>query len=267
VVEAIRLYATLATAEQRSAWQHRGSFAFLAVAGVAMTLLDFVAIVFLLQQVPRLAGLTLGQLAVVYGLASTCERTADLLVGDVDKVADLVRLGTFDKVLVRPGPALVQVAATSFRPQVWGRPLQGVVVLAIALDRAHVPWTWDRVLLVPLTIVVGTTIFIAVWVAGAALTFATVDGKEAMNAFTYGGGFVAQHPLPVYATWFRRLFTYVVPMAFVSWVPTCHLLGIADPLHLPAALGPAGPLAAAAAVAVAAVLWRGAVRRHRSTGS
>jgi ABC-2 type transport system permease protein len=267
VAEAVRLYLVLARAEYRSARQHRASFALLGAASTVTVALDFVVIAFLLQRIPRLAGFSLAQLGVLYGLASLAERLADLAVGDVEKVSLQVKDGTFDRVLLRPGPALVQVAASSCRPQMLGRPLQAAVVLVIALNRAGVDWTWDRVVLLPATIACGTLIFIAVWVAGAALTFATVDGREAMNAFTYGGGFLAQYPLSIYSSWFRQLFTYVLPIAFVSWFPALHLLGIADPLGLPAWFRFAPPLAAAAALTVATAAWRTALRRYRSTGS
>ena len=267
MADALRLYFVLARAEYRSARQHRASLALVGLSSTAIVVLDFVIIAFLLQRIPRLAGFSLAQMGVLYGLASLAERLADLVVGDVEKVSFRVKAGTFDTVLLRPGPALVQLAASSCRPQYLGRPLQAVAVLTIALSRAGVDWTVDRVVLLPATVLCGTLIFVAVWVGGAAMTFATIDGHEAMNAFTYGGGFLAQYPLSIYADWFRHLVTYVVPIAFVSWFPALHLLGVPDPLGLPSWFRFAPPAAAAASLAVATVLWRAAVRRYRSTGS
>lgn len=267
MAEAVRLYLVLAGAEYRSARQHRASFALLAASSTAIVAFDFVVIAFLLQRIPRLAGFSLAQMGVLYGLASLAERLADLIVGDVEKVGVHVRAGTFDRILLRPAAALVQVAATSCRPQMLGRPLQAAVILAVALSQAGVTWTWDRVALLPATVACGTIIFVAVWVTGAAFTFVTIDARETMNAFTYGGGFLAQYPLNIYGSWFRRLFTFVVPIAFVSWFPALHLLGLADPLGLPQWFRFAAPVAAAASITAAAFAWRAAVRRYRSTGS
>lgn len=267
MAEAVRLYFVLARAEYRSARQHRGSFALLGIATTIFVALDFVIIAFLLQRIPRLAGFSLAQLGVLYGLASLAERLADLVVGDVEKVSARVKDGTFDTVLLRPGPAVVQLAASSCRPQMLGRPLQAIVILAISLDRAGVDWSWDRILLLPATVLCGTLIFVAVWVAGGALTMHTVDAKEAMNAFTYGGGYMAQYPLSVYGSWFRPFFTYVLPIAFVGWFPGLHLLGVPDPLGLPTWFRFAPPVAAFASLAAATLAWRAAVRRYRSTGS
>jgi len=267
VAEALRLYLVLARAEYRSAAQHRASFALLALTSTLLVALDFVVIAFLLQRIPRLGGFSLAELGVLYGLASTAERLADLMVGDIEKVGVQVKAGTFDLVLLRPGPALVQVAAPSCRPQMLGRPLQALVILGISLSQAGVPWSWDRVALLPATVACGTLIMVAVWVAGAAFTFVAVDARESMNAFTYGGGVLAQYPLSIYASWFRHLFTFVLPVAFVSWFPALHLLGRPDPLGLPEWFRFAAPVAADASTTVAAVAWRAAVRRYRSTGS
>ena len=55
-----------------------------------------------------------------------------------------------------------------------------------------------------------------------------------MNSVTYGGVETAQFPLAIYRPWFRRFFTFVVPLACVSYYPTLGLLERADPLGSPA---------------------------------
>ena len=113
----------------------------------------------------------------------------------------------------------------------------------------------------------GALIFGAIWVVGASFTFATVDGREAMNAFTYGGGFAAQYPVTIFERWFRQLFCYVLPIAFVSWFPALYVLDRYDPLGLPEWMRFTSPVVAVVAVAVAATCWKAVVRRYRSTGS
>ena len=48
----------------------------------------------------------------LYGLASLVGTIADLAVGDTEKVSLFVKEGSFDRMLIRPGSALAQVAAT-----------------------------------------------------------------------------------------------------------------------------------------------------------
>jgi ABC-2 type transport system permease protein len=60
---------------------------------------------------------------------------------------------------------------------------------------------------------------------------------------------------------------YAVPGAFVAYFPVLALLDRPDPLGLPHALRYASPLVAVAAVGVAALVWRTAVRRYQGAGS
>jgi ABC-2 type transport system permease protein len=58
-----------------------------------------------------------------------------------------------------------------------------------------------------------------------------------------------------------------VPSAFVAYFPALAILDRPDPLGLPHALRYAAPVVAAAAVGVAALVWRAALRRYQGAGS
>ena len=53
----------------------------------------------------------------------------------------------------------------------------------------------------------------------------------------------------------------------MNWYPALFVLGRDDPFGMPAWLQFASPLAAAATVAVALLVWRTGVRHYTSTGS
>ena len=113
----------------------------------------------------------------------------------------------------------------------------------------------------------GTAIFCAIWVIGAAVTFWTVETSEVTNVFTYGGAELVAHPLPIYADWLRRFFTFVIPLAFVSYLPALYILDRSDPLGLPDVLQFCSPLVAAAFLLAAREAWGLGVRHYQSTGS
>lgn len=61
--------------------------------------------------------------------------------------------------------------------------------------------------------------------------------------------------------------TFVLPLAFVNWLPASYVLGRPYPLDLPTWVTYLSPLAAAVCCALAGVLWRAGLRSYRSTGS
>ena len=65
----------------------------------------------------------------------------------------------------------------------------------------------------------------------------------------------------------RRLFTFVIPAAFVAYLPALALLGRDDPAGLPGWLSWCALPAALFSVAAAGLLWRTGLRQYVGAGS
>lgn len=267
MAESVAVWRHLVAARIRADWQYRTSFLLFLVSQAAVAVFDLAVIAALFSQVDTLAGWSGVEVALLFGLATLSFGIADTLVSPVEMVSRHLRAGTFDHFLLRPTAALVHLVGVEFALRRIGRTLQPVVVLVVALVAAPIEWTPERVLLVPVALAAGTVIFASIWVATSAISFWTVDSQEFANAFTYGGGLAAQFPIDVFAGWLRRFATFVVPIAFVAYLPAARLLGKDRPLGLPAVSAWAAPLIAALTSVAAGLIWRTAIRRHRSTGS
>ncbi|MFI6035659.1 ABC transporter permease [Streptomyces sp. NPDC051315] len=251
----------------RSTMAYRLSFVMTAFGGLVVTGLDFVAILLMFSRVDVLGGYALPEIAFLYGLAALSFGFADLAIGSTGRLGQRVRDGTLDTLLVRPAPVLAQVAADRFALRRLGRITQAVLVLGYALAALDVDWTVPKVLLLPVMVASGAGIFSAVFVAGAAFQFVTQDASEAQAAFTYGGQTLLQYPPTVFGKDLVRGVTFVLPLAFVNWVPAAYVLGRPYPLGLPEWVAFTPPLVAVACCALAGLAWRAGLRSYRSTGS
>ncbi|WP_328871680.1 ABC transporter permease [Streptomyces sp. NBC_00287] len=267
VAEGLRAYRLIAGMWIRSLLTYRTSFVFTVVGNLLITGMDFVAILLMFSQVDSLGGWTLPEVALLYGLSATAFGLADLLLGSMDVLGGRIRDGSFDILLVRPAPVLAQVGADHFALRRLGRITQGVLVLGYALVAVEVDWTAAKVLLVPVMVVCGAVIFGSVFVAGAAFQFVAQDAAEVQNAFTYGGGTLLQYPPTVFGTDLVRGVTFVLPLAFVNWVPAAYVLGRPYPLGLPDWAAFASPVVAFGFCVLAGLAWRAGLRAYRSTGS
>ncbi|MFF3426787.1 ABC transporter permease [Streptomyces sp. NPDC002602] len=269
VREGLRGYGLIAAMWIRSTMTYRASFLLSTFGNAAITLLDFVAISIMFSHVDALGGFTLPEIALLYGSCSASLGLADLLLGNTDRIGVRIRDGSLDTMLVRPVPVLAQVAADRFALRRVGRIAQGLGVLTWALWTLgpQVEWTPGKVLLVPVMITAGAAIFGAVMVAGAAFQFVAGDAAEVQNSFTYGGCTMLQYPPTVFAKDLLRGVTFIVPLAFVNWLPALHLLGRPDPLGLPGWVACLSPLVAFVVFLPASLAWRAGVRSYRSTGS
>ncbi|WP_124289435.1 ABC transporter permease [Streptomyces sp. ADI91-18] len=251
----------------RSTMTYRTSFFLATFGNAAVQLLDFVAIYIMFSHVEALGGFSLPEIALLYGSCSASLGLADLLLGNTDRIGVRVRDGSLDTMLVRPVPLLAQVAADRFALRRLGRIVQGLGVLGWAVWALDVAWTPGKVLLVPVMILAGAAIFAAVMLAGAAFQFVAGDAAEVQNSFTYGGNTMLQYPPTVFGKDLLRGVTFIVPLAFVNWLPALHVLGRPDPLGLPGWVGYLSPLVAFVAFLPASLAWRAGVRSYRSTGS
>ncbi|WP_405933846.1 ABC transporter permease [Streptomyces sp. NBC_00827] len=267
VCDGLRAYRMIAAMWIRSTMAYRASFAMTLFGNFLLTGLDFATILLMFSQVDRLGGYSLPEVAFLYGLGGTAFGLADLAFGTMDRLGRRVRDGTFDTLLVRPVSVLAQVAADRFAVRRIGRVTQGLLVLGYALVVLDVSWTPLKVLLIPLTLLSGSAIFAAVFVAGAAFQFVAQDASEVQNSFTYGGSTLLQYPPTVFAKDLVRGVTFVFPLAFVNWLPALYVLGRPYPIDLPTWVAFAPPLVAAGCCALAGLAWRAGLRSYRSTGS
>lgn len=263
----MRAYGFIAAMWIRSTMVYRTSFVMMVVGNFAITALDFAAIMIMFSHVDALGGFSLHEVALLYGTSATSFSLADLVLGSFDRVGTRVRDGTMDTMLVRPVPAMAQVAADRFALRRLGRILQSMAVLGWALTGVDLDWSWWTPLLLAVTLLSGGAIFGSVFVLGGSFQFFAQDAAEVQNSFTYGGATLLEYPPTVFAKDLVRGVTFVVPLAFVNWLPVLRLLGRDDPLRLPGWVDFLGPAVAVACCALAGLAWRAGLRAYRSTGS
>jgi ABC-2 type transport system permease protein len=263
----LALVRRLLGARIRADWQYRTSFVLFLLSQTLVAGLDLAAIGVLFTQIDALAGWSVGEVALLYAVAGLGFGFADVLVSQVEEAATYIRLGTFDNLLLRPVGTLTQLCAAEFSVRRIGRSLQPAVVLVVALARLDIAWTPVKLVLLPLAIVSGAVIFGAIWVLTASISFWTVETQEVANSFTYGGSTLSHYPLDVLGGWLRRVVVFVLPLAFVGYLPVAYLLDKDPGIGLSRDLAFLAPVVAVALAALARLQWSNAVRHYRSTGS
>lgn len=263
----VTLYFRLVWARIRSEMQYKVSFILRTLGSFAATFIDFAAIAVLFSRIPSLSGWSLPEVALLYGLASTCFAIAELFAAALDNFDVFVIQGTFDRVLTRPLGALFQTVTEEMSLRRLGRVAQGAVVLGIAIHLLPITWTAGRVLMLVVALLSGVALFLGIFVLSAAYCFWVVQGKEATHIVTYGGDFMSSYPLDIYNRWLRHFATFILPLGFVSYYPSLYILGRHDPFGLPDWMRLMSPVAAALVCLAARSAWTAGIRQYQSTGS
>ncbi len=267
MADALRLWLRFASISFRSQLQYRVSFVVGIVGGFLVTAIEFVAVWTLFDRFGGLEGWTLHEVAIFYGVAHMALASADLLSTGFDHAGELIRSGGLDRLLLRPRSTVLQLLGHEFALRRLGRFAQGSIILAWGATRLGQAGMRLDYPLLAAAVFGGGCLFLALFVLRGTLSIWTVQALEVVNAATYGGVTAAQYPMTIYEAWFRRFFTFMVPLLAVTYLPVVAALGRPDPLGFPMWLGRYTWLIGPACLGGAIVIWNLGVRHYTSTGS
>jgi len=260
-MNALALYLRYVALSIRVQLTYRATLAIKALGQLLVTGIEFFGIWALFSRFGSLAGWTLREVALIYGMIDVGFALADAVGRGFDKVGTLLKAGDFDRMLLRPRSIVLQLLGFELQLMRIGRFSQGLIVLVWAC--LPIAWTPATTALLVISILAIGCVFLGLVVLQATSTFWTIESLEVWSAFTYGGNYAAQYPLSIYRRWFQRFFTAVIPLALASYYPARAILG-RDPLG---ALPAFGPLAGFAFLALSFAVFRLGIRHHASTGS
>jgi ABC-2 type transport system permease protein len=267
-MNALVLYGRYVSASLRAQAQYPAATLMLGAGHCAATAIEILGVYALFDRFGPVGGWSFGEAALFYALVNIMFSIADLLTRGFDVFGtDFVRTGAFDRVLLRPRAAALQLIGYEVRLSRLGRLVQALAVLILATSLVPIVWDASAVAIALWAVAGGAALFAGILVLQATLAFWTVESLEIVNVLTYGGVQAAQYPLNIYAAWFRRVLTFGVPLACVAYYPVLAILKRSDPLGAPDWLLPIAPLAGFAFLAVSFLAWRVGMAHYASTGS
>lgn len=258
-----RIYLTLQLAQIRAAVEYRGDFWIGIVGAILQQAAGLVFISALFAQIPEVAGWTVWNIAILYGLALIPKGITELLCDGPWALRSKVNTGEFDRVLVRPISPALQSATALVSIHGLGQVILGVVILWMGLTRSDIAFTWWALPFLLITIVSGSVMIGAINFVINMIGFWEPSAQSALPTMVALLIDFAKFPLDIYNLVIKGLVTIVVPYAFLSYFPALILLDRDTPWKW---LGFSSPLAATAVVAFTAWLWSKALNRYQGVG-
>lgn len=213
-------------------------------------------------------GLTLGgwswtEVLIVVGFYTMLEGVqASLLAPNYQRLSTHIREGTLDFVLLKPLDSQFVVSTNSFSP--WGLPdvLVGVSLIAYAAAQQQPPLPASAILtgLLPFGLAIVILYSMSFLLATLNIYFTKLwNLNMALQSVLQAG----RYPVQAYPAGYRALFTYIIPVVFLTTVPAQAVTG----KH-----APEGWIGAAAVVALVLLIacrlfWRYALRHYTSASS
>ena len=263
----LTLYGRYLGISLRSQMQYRASAIMQAFGSMVTIATEFTAVWALFDRFGSLRGWSLYEIMLFYGSVNVAFALAEASARGFDNFSYMIRGGDFDRILLRPRNPALQIAGQELQLMRMGRLLQGLAILIWGSAALGLTWTVGKVLVMLYAVLGGACLFAGLFILQATLCFWTTESLEVMNTVTYGGTETAQYPVTIYRDWFRRFFTYIVPLAAVTYYPIVYVVGRADPLGTSALFQVLAPTIGILFLIVTLQVWKFGIRHYRSTGS
>lgn len=220
----LRLYRVLVTQFLKTIMQSRVDF-LIGFFGFFLTQVMGIAFLYLVfQQIPDLQGWTLDQLIFIYGFAQIPRGIDHLFTDNIWLVAyRLVINGDFDRYMLRPMNIFFQVIAEKLQPDALGELLIGTILVVRSLAKGIVIVDGLHIALFFVSIFAGAVIYTSIKLFFASLAFwLKVSGPFLQIAYDMAN--FAKYPTEIYSKGVRFLITWVIPFAFVAYLPASFFL-------------------------------------------
>lgn len=259
----LRIYFKLQLMQIRSTVEYAADFWIGIVGAMMLQASGLVFISALFTQVPEIAGWSVWNIVVLYGLAMIPTGLRELFCDGFWTLRSRVNTGEFDRVLVRPVSPALQSATALVSIHGFGGVILGTVLLVMGLSRSDVSLQWWTIPYLLIVIVCSTVLVSAISMVINLTGFWEPSAQSALPTMLALMIDFAKFPLDIYNSAIRTIITFVLPYAFISYFPALLLLDRDTNWKW---LGLATPIAAIWIVLVTRFLWGKALNRYQGVG-
>ncbi|MCG5214626.1 ABC-2 family transporter protein [Streptosporangium soli] len=265
-ISPLRAYLVLQRAAWKASFAYRGNTANMIIGVAAVQGVQLLFIGVLLDRFGAIAGWSTPEIALLYGMRLTAHGVCTTCFGQHAAVSIMLREGYYDRFLLRPVNPFVQVLTARFNLGTLGDLGLGLTILIVAAQVAPVRWTPVSVLFLTAAMIGGGLVEAGVQIALSGLSFRLpmLSAKASVNTMLTDFG---TYPMPVFGRAGAYALTFVLPLAFVAYLPCTVLLGRTGELFVPVWLAYGAPLAGPALLYAGYRFFAYQSRHYVSTGN
>ena len=177
------------------------------------------------QQIPDLQGWTLDQLIFIYGFAQIPRGIDHLFTDNIWLVAwRLVINGEFDRYMLRPMNVFFQVIAEKLQPDALGEILIGTILVIVSVQKGVAVLTPLNIVLFGVSMLAGALIYTSIKLFFASFAL-WIKQSGSLLQVAYEMAEFAKYPTEIYHKGIQFIITWVIPFAFVAYLPASFFLG------------------------------------------
>ncbi|MCK5130231.1 MAG: ABC-2 family transporter protein [Clostridiales bacterium] len=260
-MNSIKLYFKYAIMNIRCKMQYK-QWPFYLLGTMLTSVIEFLGVRIMFMRFGDLGDWTASHTLLVFGVANTAFGISEWIFRGFAEFPNQIRKGLFDKILLRPRTAFLQVMGERFQFEKAGRVIVGVSCIVIASDTLQIGWDITSLLVVVGAIGGGVLIYSSVMVIFASISFFTVGAISVVYIFTNHSLQYAQIPFHTMPNMIKHVLTFVFPIAICYYYPVLYIIN-KDINVLSFIALPVGLLF----FSLSTVVWKACIKHYHSTGS
>ncbi len=246
---------------------YRVDFVILILMGVAYQGSGFAVIWVMLHRFHTVGGWSAADIAVLYSLRLLAHAAWLVPFNQISVLDGLVRGGNLDRFLTRPLNPLLQIMTNRFEMNVVGDVVTATGFFTVTAIVAHISFSPVHVLYLVLAVIGGGLAEASIVLAVSSLSFRFLEIWAAQYLVDQVFLLFGSYPMRVFGRVTGWVFTWLVPVAFVAYIPSSVLLDRVGGLHVPAPVAWGAPLVGGIWFYAAYRLWRWQLRGYQSSGT
>jgi ABC-2 type transport system permease protein len=262
----MRAYLILLGAAVRAELQYRANFLIMLVGGVCYQGVGLAFIWAVLNRFGTIGGWSLREIAFLYAIRLTAHGLWLVPFGQLINVDEVVRMGEYDRYLVRPANPLIQLMTRRIQLTATGDLAGGLALLAFTAGYAPVHWSLGAVGFLALAVLGGAMVEGSTQLAGSALVFRLLSTMSLKLGIDSVFNEFGSYPLRIFGPAARFGLTFLFPHAFVAYLPASVLLNRTGELTVPSWLAWGSPVVGGALLFLAYRFWSWQSRYYTSPG-
>lgn len=246
-ISPLRTWALLMRASVRATFAYRGNVVNVFFGSIALQGIQLVFISVLLSRFGSIGGWTYQEIALLFAMRLCSHACCTVPFGQHAAIDVIIDTGDYDRFLLRPANTFIQLITARFNPGSLGDLTLGGAVLVVAAHMQEFEWTSLQVILLFAGIIAGGLVEagVAIFLSGLAFRLrSTVSLKIMVESLITDFG---NYPINIFGQFGSLALTFIVPVAFIAFLPATIILGHAEESFL-------GPWFAYASL-VAGPLW------------
>ncbi|MBR4223182.1 MAG: ABC-2 family transporter protein [Oscillospiraceae bacterium] len=258
----LRIYFKILAQDLKSKMSYRADFIISTIGMIFTNIAGFVGFWILFRNFPSIKDWTYYEMLFLYGFSLVSLTPVQCLFDNNWKLRQYVYSGDFIKYCFRPINLFFYYQSEVFDIKGLGQLAFGIGTLVYSAVKLGIAFTPLMILKLIVFLTTASLIMIALQNAGAATCFWIQNSFYVLDlAFRFKD--YAKYPITIFNKFFRFIFTFVMPIAFIAYYPSLVILR-PDESHI---LSWLSPLVGVAFFLVSYKIWMYGAMKYSGTGS